>query len=318
MPFVNLYKGAFDNIDEIYEVVKNSVDDRSGGIIADWEPWYELGIRTNFKIPEEKLYDENYDTSHLSESGLKEYKVLKQVRLTLDAAYTDFIQEWATPEKIAEYTNNPMYWEDWKQVFSEFVTHWNFRDILKENNPALDGWVGCEIEALRHNKETTKKFAINYHLDAFGSQFSAGPKAIITSTIYLNDDYEGGEVSYLDEFNNLIVNYKPKKGDLVVFPSYKPFFHAALPLSGNYKYFIRNFLIWNYSGSDEYKQMLEEFGPTLMEKFEEYRHKIESSLGYFQKHIYMPEDDVFSKNREVENGMTFFVKEVIDWNKENE
>lgn len=319
MPFVNLYKGAFDNIDEIYEVVKNSVDNRSGQIIAEWEPWYELGIRTNFKLPEEDLYNDNYDTSHLSESGLKEYNALKQIRLTLDAAYQDFIDQWSPKEVVDQYENHPMYWEDWKRVFGEFVTRWDFKNLLKTNRTDVDGWVGCEIEALRHDKNTTKQYAINYHLDAFGSHFSAGPKAILTSTIYLNDDYEGGGVSYLDEFNNLIVNYKPKKGDLVVFPSYKPFFHAALPISGdNYKYFIRNFLIWNYSGSEEYKQILSEFGPELMAKFEEYRHKIESSLGYFQKHIYFPGDDVFSKNRNIENGMTFFVKEIIDWNKENE
>jgi len=318
MPFVNLYKSAFDNIDEIYEVIKNSVDDSSGKVIANWEPWYELGIKSNFKIPEESIYDENYDTSHLNEFGLKQYKVFKQIKNTLDAAYEDFFQEWGTKEKILEYTNSEVYWDDWKQVFSEFVTNWNFKEILKGNDRSIDGWVGSEIEVLRHNKETNKKFAINYHLDAFGSQFSAGPKAIATSTIYLNDDFEGGQVSYLDEFNNLIVNYKPQKGDLIVFPSYKPFFHAALPLSKNYKYFVRNFLIWNHGGSEEYKEMLKEFGPELMEKFEEYRHKVESSLGYFQKNVYMPGEDIFEKNRDTENGMTFFVKRVVDWNKENE
>ena len=42
----------------MYEVVKNSVDDRTGKIIKEWEPWYELGIRTNFKFTEEDLYND--------------------------------------------------------------------------------------------------------------------------------------------------------------------------------------------------------------------------------------------------------------------
>jgi hypothetical protein len=318
MPFVNLYKNAFDNIDDILEVVKNSIDSNSGEIIQKWEEWYELGIRSHFLMDEDRMFSSEFNLNEYTAESQKQIKTLQQIKSTLNYVYQDYIDEWSTKEMIDKYENQPTYWDDWKRIFGEFVTNWNFKNIIKDNPENNDGWMGSNVELLRHNKDTTKKFAINYHLDAFGSHFSAGPKAIMTSTIYLNDDYEGGEVSYLDEFNNLIVNYKPKKGDLVVFPSYKPFFHAALPLHGNYKYFVRHFLIWNYTGSEEYKKILSEFGPDLMSKFEEYRHKVESSLGYFQKNIYMPGDDFFDKNKNNENGMSFFVKRIIDWNKENE
>ena len=318
MPFINVYKGLFNNIDEICDVVKNSINDNSGEIIREWEPWYELGIRTNFKFSEETKYKNQQDPSFVNDQTKQQYLALKQIRTTLNAAYKNYIDEWCQEEVINQYQNRDGYWEDWKNVFGDFVTNWNFENVVDNNSDNPDGWISSAIEALRHYKDTTTPFAINYHLDAFGSHFSSGPKAIITSTIYLNDDYEGGEVSYLDEFNNLIINYKPQKGDLIVFPSYKPFFHAALPVNKEYKYFLRHFLIWNYSGSEEYKQILSEFGPELMAKFEEYRHKIESSLGYFQKSIYLPGDDLYDRNRYIENGMPFFVKKIIDWNKENQ
>lgn len=308
----------FDDIDNILDIVKNSINDNSGKIIKEWEPWYELGIRTHFQSIEAKKYINSPDSNQYNSETIQQYKALKTIEATLDAAYEDYINEWSNKETIDKYENQPGYWDDWKRVFGDFVTDWNFKNIIDPSVDKCDGWMHCQIEALRHNKDTDRPFAINYHLDAFGSHFSAGQKAILTSTIYLNDDYEGGGVSYLDEFNNLIVNYKPKKGDLIVFPSYKPFFHAALPLSGEYKYFIRHFLAWSYSGSDEYKKLLNEFGPELMAKFEEERHKIESALGLFQKRIYMPDDNVFDKNKHTDNGMTFFVKKVIDWNKENE
>lgn len=48
----------------------------------------------------------------------------------------------------------------------------------------------------------------------------------ITSLLYLNDDYEGGEI----EFPNQNLTLKPKAGMLVVFPSNRNFPHRVLPI----------------------------------------------------------------------------------------
>jgi hypothetical protein len=42
------------------------------------------------------------------------------------------------------------------------------------------------------------------------------PELSLSTLIYLNDDYEGGDV-FFEEFN---LNIKPKTGDLIIFPSY--------------------------------------------------------------------------------------------------
>ncbi|MDX1452816.1 MAG: 2OG-Fe(II) oxygenase [Oleiphilaceae bacterium] len=50
--------------------------------------------------------------------------------------------------------------------------------------------------------------------------------------IYLNDDYEGGEL----KFNGLNYRYTPKAGDLVMFPAGHIFSHQAEPVTRGKKY----------------------------------------------------------------------------------
>lgn len=49
----------------------------------------------------------------------------------------------------------------------------------------------------------------------------------ITMIWYLNDDYVGGEL----EFTKLQLIFKPKKGDMIVFPSYYEFSHRVYPVT---------------------------------------------------------------------------------------
>ncbi|MDA0345667.1 MAG: 2OG-Fe(II) oxygenase [Proteobacteria bacterium] len=54
----------------------------------------------------------------------------------------------------------------------------------------------------------------------------------VSSVVYLNDDYEGGELwfPYLD------LKWKPSKGDMVFFPSTYIYAHASLPVTNGIKY----------------------------------------------------------------------------------
>lgn len=58
--------------------------------------------------------------------------------------------------------------------------------------------------------------------------------ATISAVIYLNDDYEGGEL-YFPRFD---LNYKPKQGDIVVFPSNFIYEHASKEMINGTKYSI--------------------------------------------------------------------------------
>jgi predicted 2-oxoglutarate/Fe(II)-dependent dioxygenase YbiX len=54
----------------------------------------------------------------------------------------------------------------------------------------------------------------------------------LSSVMYLNDDYEGGELwfPYLD------IKFKPEYGDIVLFPSTYIFAHASLKVTSGVKY----------------------------------------------------------------------------------
>jgi len=54
----------------------------------------------------------------------------------------------------------------------------------------------------------------------------------VSAIIYLNDNYEGGEI----EFVNFGVKIKPKPGMLIIFPSTYPYAHIAHPVISGTKY----------------------------------------------------------------------------------
>jgi hypothetical protein len=64
-----------------------------------------------------------------------------------------------------------------------------------------------------------------------------GPRYVCTvsAVIYLNDDYEGGEIHF-PRLDNTIV--KPEYGDIAVFPSNYIYEHASLPIKKGTKYCV--------------------------------------------------------------------------------
>jgi predicted 2-oxoglutarate/Fe(II)-dependent dioxygenase YbiX len=73
------------------------------------------------------------------------------------------------------------------------------------------------------------------HVDSY----SETPKEILSIVLYLNDDYEGGELY----FKNQNIKVKPEAGSLIAFPSVDPYFHESLPVSFGIKYISPGFWI---------------------------------------------------------------------------
>ena len=63
-------------------------------------------------------------------------------------------------------------------------------------------------------------------------------KRCISVLIYLNDDYEGGEI----DFVNFNAKIKPKAGSLMLFPSNYPYRHIAHPVTKGTKYAVVTWL----------------------------------------------------------------------------
>ena len=102
----------------------------------------------------------------------------------------------------------------------------------------------CEgIQFLQYNEQRNGHFSAhtdNAYFDADGKFIYTSPKRTFTSVLYLNDDYEGGELilnSVLDE-NDQPIRLKPKKGEVVIFPSDVRFMHEVTPVTKGERYSV--------------------------------------------------------------------------------
>jgi hypothetical protein len=57
----------------------------------------------------------------------------------------------------------------------------------------------------------------------------------VSAVIYINDDYEGGDLKF-PRLDNIV--YKPRVGDIAVFPSNYIYEHASLPMKSGTKYCV--------------------------------------------------------------------------------
>jgi predicted 2-oxoglutarate/Fe(II)-dependent dioxygenase YbiX len=72
-----------------------------------------------------------------------------------------------------------------------------------------------------------------------GSHTESDERPTISVVMYLNDNYEGGELYFREQG----VTIKAKSGDIVIFPSKTPFFHESRPIISGTKYICPGF--WN-------------------------------------------------------------------------
>ena len=90
-----------------------------------------------------------------------------------------------------------------------------------------------DIEQLQHEEYSMLRYSGGQEYKAHADGTTATGRAV-SAILYLNDDYEGGEV----EFVNFGVKIKPKPGMLLLFPSTYPYTHVAHPVTSGTKYAI--------------------------------------------------------------------------------
>lgn len=206
----------------------------NGSIIGQWAPWYTFGNRTLFLNTTERL----------SEKGKIQSQVRDLIYDKIKSVHDDYINS-CDPDSWPKYAGDIL-------------------SIETQLDPMLlpEGMELGAIEVLEHNHNYDSEFTIKVHTDWHPHRSDwPGPKQIITYTFYLNDNYDGGEIDFIEEKENRMVTYKPKKGDVTVFPSGSPFWHAARAAkNGENKLFIRVFIIKRYKGSDEWITNSSTFG----------------------------------------------------------
>jgi predicted 2-oxoglutarate/Fe(II)-dependent dioxygenase YbiX len=94
-----------------------------------------------------------------------------------------------------------------------------------------------DIDSLYHEDYNMLKYSSGQQYKAHADGGTDTGRAV-SAIVYLNDEYEGGEV----EFVNFGVKIKPEPGMLLLFPSNYPYTHVAHPVISGTKYALVTWL----------------------------------------------------------------------------
>lgn len=253
-PKVYVYRNVFDNVDEFLEQSKKCVI---------WEKWYTFG--NMLSLQESPIKFNNFPS--------KEEYISKRSWQTENE--NDVIRSILTKQ----------LGEIFYDVTNDF--------LLRNPDCSLPNWVKnpASVNQYIDGAGVSENYAMNYHTDFVQSESEIpGQKFGITTTFYLNDDYEDGEICF--KINDHYISHKPQKGDVIVFPSMPPYYHAVRKSNGNDRYMIRSFWQFDYEGSEEWLKKQQEFGKETwdlmeQERIKEYRflnqHDAESKHVFFGK-----------------------------------
>jgi len=109
-----------------------------------------------------------------------------------------------------------------------------------------------------------KKYYTGTYMGSHFDQLDGDKTLRYSLVMYLNDDFEGGEISfslndyenndamrpfedYEDERNSKIIDFgiKPKAGSVIIFPSSAPYYHTAHLVKSKFKYMVPSHWIHN-------------------------------------------------------------------------
>ena len=251
-PKVNLYRNASPNIDKLMETVKRSEsNEQPSYYFENWADWYGFGTFMGMPMPEEGK-----------------------------SLYVDPNNEYAMAQKEFIETIAKVYYECTK----DYIEQWDYQ---------LPNWHNMGISLCKYNDQSKNRdYAMHYHTDYVGTKRDQpGLKFGITCTLYLNDNYEGGEISFLEQENGNVIDHKPKAGDVMVFPSTEPYYHAVLPITSGDKYLIRCFWCWEFEGTPEWHENQKKYGVDLWAKMEKEREEKERAEGRWHKHVVKPGEE---------------------------
>lgn len=211
-PKVFVYKNVLSDPKKMYDAMKESDLDADGRyVLKKWDPWAHFGTYTQVKHPSE------WDESLLSdERFIREKEFTEEVQAAYDKVIMDYVEKTGV----------------------ELPESWRFS--------------GCSYSKYFDQIDTlSNKMTMQYHTDHITSQKDMpGEKFFITCTMYINDDYDGGDIEFY--VDGQLINHKPVAGDILVFPSTEPYYHGVKTILNGEKFFVRNFVMYTFPGTKEW------------------------------------------------------------------
>lgn len=279
-PKIFVYSNIFEDPEKLYDIIKRS-GKNDNEIFETWKEWYTFGeiIQNVAAVSETINFDRTVDYPKLlkcidieSEINADQKYLLEELVRGFHLVNKDYLQknnfnlDLSTMLTPTEPSDTP----DFHKKFPESV-----------NKYLWDGPSICKYFA--GGRSDLRDLAMQFHSDHIAEKNpSEGYKFFLTTTTYLNDDYEGGEIVFA--IGDKTIEYKPKIGDIIVFPSGHPnhltennnsYFHAVKKVYGADKYFCRMYWKVFEHGSKEFfenKKNLTEEEIRVIEK--EYNQKL--------------------------------------------
>ena len=169
--------------------------------------------------------------------------------------------------KIPEYRDCVDFKFDKK--YAQATPH-EFEDIVSVYDSTANAINECLMDyQCRYNINMTYMEAINFVRYMPNQHFNVHTDhgfsyvCTVSSVLYLNDDYEGGELW----FPKLNIKWKPDYGDVVFFPSTYIYAHASLPVTSGIKYSAVTMYDYN-SDTHRYGGFTRDFGQTNNQPYE--------------------------------------------------
>lgn len=151
-------------------------------------------------------------------------------------------------------------------------------DYIQKNDVVLPNWQTASPQLSKYHTKKVKfhNLILPFHTD-YQQERSKMPgiKHGITANLYINDDYEGGEILFNMEGSDDVIKYKPRAGDMIVFPSGLPYYHGVRNVIEGEKYLVRSFWHFREEGDPEYMKEKEKWTPEEWKEKETLRQKIE-------------------------------------------
>jgi len=234
-PRVDVYKNLLPDVDRLYEILKKSELDSNGKFYL--RKWDRWSIFGTYT-------QEKHESSEEREYG-HQYDDELYLSNRIYEAYSAAINDYVARHQVQLPAGSTI-------MTSSFCKY-------DENVDRMDN-----------------DFTMHYHTDFIISEREMpGPKFLLTCTTYINDDYDGGEISFF--IDNKIIDYKPVKGSILVFPSFEPYWHGVREIKNGNKFLVRNFITYTYEGSPEWLNNQKRYGAYKWAKMEQER--IEKETG---------------------------------------